>query len=586
MIADAVKLLLLLVYISVPVVHSVFFGVPGASRIESSRTRGSSHTVNDSPKFNGANLRADKHEGSTPSNRKKSFTFAKVVNQETSFDSRNQAEEKSSKTGSRFKPLPSLYEKKPSETSVNVNSRQILPDLDNNVNNAESSSFEVDPTTKPVEFTTLRPVEAQPQEIRIPLKEKVKITKLVKEKIKKEEATKTFRNAQPIQTRTKTIPKSQPLQNSQVHSRGTPVVTRGRAQPPKGQRPNSIFKGRSKVNPQTESISIQREILHKEHQRNGQKPKQQTFPREETYDYVPRGNAQIFSPSLNPLGKAEPKPKLQELEFDQSRKPLSQDFLPTCPDAKFSYIIPSPTQCDLYYVCEYGTPSKELCEDGLVFSIEEVRCVTPDLVDCKDRPNLQTPKGTGSCPRQNGIFFSDESCTEFITCRNNKPNYEKCAEGLVFDPKQRICAWADEALRPGCLPDDLLGFTCPNPKLTQEEANEKKVQLRFGDHDRFPDPEDCRFFFMCLITGQPRRAGCGNKKVFDPSTGICRPAKDVPECADYYGEEDDTSVSVSRATRLQRVQDDVSKQLHEERSNLLRLRIKRWILEAEDAEPE
>ena len=35
--------------------------------------------------------------------------------------------------------------------------------------------------------------------------------------------------------------------------------------------------------------------------------------------------------------------------------------------------------------------------------------------------------------------------------RDDKPLFENCAVGLVFDPSQRICAWADEALRPGCM---------------------------------------------------------------------------------------------------------------------------------------
>jgi hypothetical protein len=80
----------------------------------------------------------------------------------------------------------------------------------------------------------------------------------------------------------------------------------------------------------------------------------------------------------------------------------------------------------------------------------------------------------------------------------------------VFDPRQKICAWTDEALRPGCLvniptsnyeniiqakttfiavflcfqPEDLLGFKCPNPKLSIEDAISQRVHLRFGDHDR------------------------------------------------------------------------------------------------------
>ena len=38
-----------------------------------------------------------------------------------------------------------------------------------------------------------------------------------------------------------------------------------------------------------------------------------------------------------------------------------------------------------------------------------------------------------------------------IHFRDNNPAFERCAEGLVFDPRQKICAWSDEALRPGCL---------------------------------------------------------------------------------------------------------------------------------------
>jgi hypothetical protein len=94
--------------------------------------------------------------------------------------------------------------------------------------------------------------------------------------------------------------------------------------------------------------------------------------------------------------------------------------------------------------------------------------------------------------------------------RDNNPAFERCAEGLVFDPRQKICAWSDEALRPGCLviipsytyekyiqskttfilvilcfqPEDLLGFKCPNPKLSIEDAISQRVHLRFGDHDR------------------------------------------------------------------------------------------------------
>jgi len=302
-----------------------------------------------------------------------------------------------------------------------------------------------------------------------------------------------------------------------------------------------------------------------------------------------QGGVQTYIPELNPLNKQ--KTKVQQLPEspDSASLPITQDFLPTCPDATFSYIIPSPIQCDLYYLCEYGIPSKKLCDDGLVFSIEEVKCVAVGKEKCEGRPHLQSPKGSGQCFRRNGIFYTNETCTDYVTCRDNHPSHGQCATGLVFDPEQKICAWADEALRPGCLPEDLLGFRCSNPKLTKEQVLTTRVYLRFGDHDRFADEKDCRFFFMCLATGQPRRAGCGIGKVFDRSTGICRQAKDVPECSDYYGpvsvSKEQTLARTKQDSRLLLIQDDLSKQFQNQRRLSQGLRFRRFALE-EDALPE
>jgi len=207
---------------------------------------------------------------------------------------------------------------------------------------------------------------------------------------------------------------------------------------------------------------------------------------------------------------------------------------PTCPDNKYTYIIPHSEQCDAYYTCEAGNIKLELCPDGLVFSIEAVKCVEIQYEKCEGRPALQPPQGVAPCDRENGVFNPNDSCDGFVTCRDNVPVHGKCAPGLVFNPEEKVCAWADEVLRADCLPSDLLGFICPNPVLPIEVARTENIQLRFGDHDRHADVNDCRYFFTCLTTGHPRRAGCGGGKVFDIATGACTAPEGVEGCEEYY----------------------------------------------------
>jgi len=211
---------------------------------------------------------------------------------------------------------------------------------------------------------------------------------------------------------------------------------------------------------------------------------------------------------------------------------LDISFSPVCPDTEFNYIIPHPVQCDAFFLCDRGAVHSRLCPDGMVFYIQEAKCLLPKSLEgvCEGRPRLQPASGTGPCIRQNGVFHVGATCRDFVTCKHNHATRGSCAEGLVFDTQSKICGWADEVLRPGCLPSDLLGFTCPNPILTQEEALRAGVHLPFGDHNRHADVTDCRYYFICLVTGHPRRAGCGNGNVFNPSNGICMAPEEVRGC--------------------------------------------------------
>merc|ERR1719482_116940 len=93
-------------------------------------------------------------------------------------------------------------------------------------------------------------------------------------------------------------------------------------------------------------------------------------------------------------------------------------FTAACPDDKYTYIIPHPEQCDKYYTCEDGQARQELCPDGLVLDIKQVKCVQPEPHMCRERPLLQPSQGVAPCDRKNGVFYSESSCDQFVTCRD------------------------------------------------------------------------------------------------------------------------------------------------------------------------
>jgi len=219
----------------------------------------------------------------------------------------------------------------------------------------------------------------------------------------------------------------------------------------------------------------------------------------------------------------------------------------TCQPRNESYSISDSEQCDIYYVCpKSGKMTQHMCDDGFVFS-ESIRlCEYPHNVDCAKRPKLQPAqsKGDPHCERLNGFypFPPKDSCSKFYHCLEGKAYEKTCPEGVIFDPKKGSCVHPDMASRPDCAAHTVLNFKCPN-------MNQRFSRLRFGDHDRFAHPTDCRKFFICLADGQPRIGGCPFGKVFHQKTGFCDTPKKVPECKDYYekkaksledsGEEDD-----------------------------------------------
>lgn len=59
----------------------------------------------------------------------------------------------------------------------------------------------------------------------------------------------------------------------------------------------------------------------------------------------------------------------------------------------------------------------------------------PQRVNCTGRDRLQPPKGSGNCPRLNGLYAHMEFCDQYYYCRMGIPLLITCPAGLVYDVK-------------------------------------------------------------------------------------------------------------------------------------------------------
>uniref|UniRef100_A0A0K8TBE4 Putative chitinase 3 n=2 Tax=Lygus hesperus TaxID=30085 RepID=A0A0K8TBE4_LYGHE len=208
---------------------------------------------------------------------------------------------------------------------------------------------------------------------------------------------------------------------------------------------------------------------------------------------------------------------------------------PTADEGELTDECPEPNgyfadgyQCDKYYECKDGAITEKLCPDGMVFndySIQYEKCDLPFNIDCSQRSLMQDPKPSTHCPRQNGYFAHEDVkiCDKFYFCVDGKFNMITCPSGLVYNEKTGICTWPDEAKKKHCSSQEVFNFECP-------KVDEKRAQ----QHPRYPDPEDCQFFYVCINGEVPRRNGCKIGQVFNEATGSCDWPRNVPECKEWY----------------------------------------------------
>ncbi|EAT38549.1 AAEL009577-PA [Aedes aegypti] len=201
-----------------------------------------------------------------------------------------------------------------------------------------------------------------------------------------------------------------------------------------------------------------------------------------------------------------------------------------------------PEQCDKYYVCDEGVATEKICPDGLVFD-QTIRlankCDQPFNVDCGDRLELQEPQGTSDyCPRKNGFFSHPDPaiCNVFYSCINGEELEMSCTGNLHFDEKSGTCVWPDVAARVGCATNAYKklsdGFECP--KEVRHDKNGLTIL-----HPNYPHPTDCSRFYYCLNGIEPRQGQCDAGLVYNEDIQRCDNPDNVPECKDWYKDEDD-----------------------------------------------
>lgn len=137
----------------------------------------------------------------------------------------------------------------------------------------------------------------------------------------------------------------------------------------------------------------------------------------------------------------------------------------------------------------------------------------------------ERPQPSPHCPRMHGYFAHEDPriCNTFYYCVEGKFNMITCPEGLVFSERTGICNWPDEAQKKGCGSRELFNFTCP--RVDEAVA---------ATHPRYPDTEDCQYFYVCVNGQVPRRSGCKLGQAFDERTGKCDWARRIPEWYDFF----------------------------------------------------
>ncbi|XP_046385824.1 uncharacterized protein LOC124155777 [Ischnura elegans] len=217
-----------------------------------------------------------------------------------------------------------------------------------------------------------------------------------------------------------------------------------------------------------------------------------------------------------------------------------------------SYSLPHGSFCDRFFTCQHGQVYIGQCEDGFGY-IPFKGCTLLHQVDCTTRPKLQKPKGSGPCPRLNGIYADPRGCGHFYKCDNGTATADNCPQSLVFDDRDKICRQPTDKEVRECTSSNIIPLitqgvssggqqgttitiTSGTPQVSTvsqvgigSQTPQAVAQFRcpepglypYGDHARYPFPGNCRYYIMCLREGGIKVGGCQDGTAYNPLTSNC-----------------------------------------------------------------
>ncbi|XP_076325216.1 uncharacterized protein LOC143233152 [Tachypleus tridentatus] len=133
--------------------------------------------------------------------------------------------------------------------------------------------------------------------------------------------------------------------------------------------------------------------------------------------------------------------------------------------------------CTKFIQCDHGVPHIKVCSGGLHFNPTLKVCDWPDKVGCGEpsKPITPDPQPWPDCTICECCLIPDKNdCTKFYRCEFGKSFHGQCSTGLVFDPIQENCVYANDG---DCGRETK--YICPQP------------------NGMFENKEDCGSFWHC-----------------------------------------------------------------------------------------